>query len=364
MRSDDAYWLLFAHLGLPPNQATELLSVFGGPGAVFAASRQELANVSPGGARLHHRVREAERSTDLAEVCRLLERVEATVLAIDDAAYPPLLRTIHAPPPVLFVQGDAGALSAPAVCIVGSRRGSAYGMSVAHQLAADLVGAGLVVVSGLAVGIDSAAHGGALDGGGRTVGVLGCSLEVDYPRGSRDLKRRIVEAGALVSEFPPGTTPRPYTFPQRNRVVSGLSLGAIAVEAPEASGALITAQHALEQGREVMAVPGDITSGRNRGCHALLRDGATLVEAAEHVLAALDLPPRDVPQPPGPARPRADGLSPPEQSVLGVLGVDPSSVEALMGLTGLSPADINSCLMLLEMKGHARRLPGGRYVAA
>ena len=355
-----SFWMLFAKLGLTPIQARDLLSVFGGPRGVFQASRGELVAAARGAPRLHGKVREVERSTDLADMLRLLSEANARVVTLDDADYPSLLRDIHAPPPVLFAVGDIECLSAPCVAIVGSRSAGSYGKRIAEGIGSGLARAGITVLSGHAVGVDAAAHSGALEGGGKTGAVLGCSVDVWYPKQNRALREAIQESGVVLSEFAPTAEPRPWAFPQRNRIVSGLCQATVVVEAPERSGALITADLALEQGREVMAVPGSVHSGQSRGCHMLLRDGATVVESAEDVLAALGLP-KVTPARPGPAR---SDLSPPEQRVMSALDREGTLVETITQATGLPVEQVSSTLMLLEMKGCAQRLPGGRYASA
>ncbi len=224
------------------------------------------------------------------EAAQLLAR--ATLAGIEpirpeDERYPPLLRAIVDPPPVLWVQGAVKALQQPAVAIVGSRAASPYALEVADRLAGDLASRGLVVVSGLARGVDGAAHRGAVRAGGATIAVLGSGVDVVYPREHGDLAASICNGGALVSELGPGAPPLPEHFPLRNRLISGISFGVVVVEASDRSGSLITARCALEQGRDVMAVPGSILGGRNRGSHALLRDGAKVVETADDILEEL-----------------------------------------------------------------------------
>ena len=207
-----------------------------------------------------------------------------TVVPWSDARYPTALAAIADPPPVLWIRGDLDALRSWGVAIVGSRAGSAYAIDVGRELGSGLAQHGVTVVSGLARGVDSAAHRGALAVGGRTVGVLGSGVDIVYPPEHTGLARDVIRRGALVSELPPGTTPRPAYFPQRNRLISGLSRAVVVVEASKRSGSLITARLALEQGREVMAVPGNVLSGRNRGAHALLKDGAKVVEDVDDIL--------------------------------------------------------------------------------
>jgi DNA processing protein len=229
----------------------------------------------------------------------LLERARASCIAVircDDEAYPPLLRAIVDPPPVLWVRGARDALTRPAVAIVGSRAATPYALEVSARLAAELAARGVVVVSGLARGVDGAAHRGAVRAGGQTVAVLGSGPDVIYPREHAELATSLCENGALVSELGPGAPPLPEHFPLRNRLISGISLGVVVVEASEKSGSLITARCALEQGRDVMAVPGSVLGGRNRGSHALLKDGAKVVETADDILEGLGWPAGQAPK--------------------------------------------------------------------
>ena len=296
-----------------------------------------------------------------AEAGRALEdaaRAGISAISRDDPAYPPLLAAIPDPPLVLWIRGSPASLVAPAVAIVGSRAASAYGLEVAGRLAEDLGAAGAAVVSGLARGVDSAAHRGALAAGGRTVAVLGSGLRRVYPPEHGQLADTIAETGAVVTEWPPATPPRAPNFPARNRIISGLSLGVVVVEAAERSGSLITAGFALEQGREVMAVPGSVLTGRYRGGHALIRDGAAVVESAEDVIACLrDSPLRFV------NNPVAQTEAEPPHPVLSLL--DPGEAEdidTLAARSGLEPAQLLPRLLELELQGEVRRVPGGRFV--
>ena len=258
--------------------------------------------------------------------------------------YPQLLAAIPDPPPVLWVRGDADTevLSRPAVAIVGARACSSYGRSVARSLGRELAAAGLVVVSGLARGVDGEAHRGALDVGGTTVGVLGCGIDRDYPAAHRELARQIVEQGLIVSEYEAGIEPAPWRFPARNRIIAGLSFATVVVEARERSGALITADFALEDGREVMVVPGEITSTVSAGSNALLRLGATPVTAARDVLEAFGLEPRvNEPQHVGGVAGR----------MLELLGASPGSIDELARASRLTPADVAAALTELELSG-------------
>jgi DNA processing protein len=263
-----------------------------------------------------------------------------------DSAYPPLLRAIHDPPATLWLRGDAnpGVLAAPSVAIVGARACSGYGRSVARMLARELARAGAVVVSGLARGIDGEAHRGAIDGGGRTLAVLGCGIDRDYPAVHAELARRIVASGGLVvSEYEPGVEPAPWRFPARNRVIAGLSLATVVVEARERSGALITADFALDDGREVLAVPGEITSALSSGTNALLRLGATPVTCSADVLEAIGLAPDEAAVQP------ALGLE--QAAVLDALASGVVTVDELVRATGLDVGAVASALTGLELSG-------------
>ena len=256
--------------------------------------------------------------------------------------YPPLLRAIPDPPAVLWVRGDASPalLARPSVAIVGARACSSYGRSVARTLGRELAAAGLVVVSGMARGVDSEAHRGALDAGGVTVAVLGCGIDRDYPAAHRDLASRIVEAGLIVSEYEAGVEPAPWRFPARNRIIAGLCRATVVVEARERSGALITADFALEDGREVMVVPGEITSAVSAGSNALLRLGATPVTATADVLEAFGIEPSvEALEPPG-------GLA---GVLLEHLRDTPASIDELARATGVAPGEVAAGLIELEL---------------
>ena len=284
-------------------------------------------------------------------------RDDIRALAIDDAAYPAALRTIADPPPVLYVRGTVRPGDARAVAVVGTRRASAYGAQVARHLAGVLARNGVTVVSGLARGIDAAAHDAALLAGGRTLAVLGCGVDVTYPPEHRRLGERIVASGALLAEVPPGTPPLRFHFPRRNRLISGLCAGVVVVEGREDSGALITACAALEQGRDVFAVPGPIFDPRTAAPHGLLRDGAAPVTCAEDILDALGWPVERVAIPE--AVPRLDGE---EEQVFAHLDLTPQTPDAIAARSQLSAAAVARSLVALECRGLVMVLPGQRYV--
>ncbi len=286
-----------------------------------------------------------------------------SILRLQDAGYPKALRATFDPPPVLYVRGEIVREDVQAVAVVGSRHASAYGLSAAEAIARDLAFAGVTVVSGLAVGIDSAAHRGALAAGGRTIAVLGCGIDVAYPRRNQKLACEIAEQGAVVSEFCPGTPPEAWRFPRRNRIVAGLSLGVVVVEAGEKSGSLITARLGLEAGRDVFAVPGEIGLARTRGTHRLLREGAKLVECGADVLeeaAPWLLPASASGQPGSPGgEPSAEA-----RAVLDAFDGAVVHVDRLIARSGLGAARTLEILLDLELRGAVRHHPGMLYSRA
>lgn len=272
-------------------------------------------------------------------------------LTLPDAAYPPLLSAVPDPPPVLWVNGQLDPLRRLTIAIVGSRAATPHGLAMAARLSGDLASAGVVIVSGLARGIDSAAHRAALESRGRTVGVLGCGLDRIYPSENKDLAAAMARAGAVVSEFPAGVPPLPHHFPLRNRIISGLARAIVVVEAGEKSGALITASSALEQGRDVLVVPGASVGGRNRGGHQLIRDGARLVETADDILGELG----GAPAAPEPA----------EDSPLAHLPETVAfTVDDVAASSGEPPNLVLARLLDLELEGRIQRIEGGRFVRA
>lgn len=283
----------------------------------------------------------------------LPERMD--VVQWDDAGYPAPLRTIPSPPRTLYVRGRWREEDRISVAIVGARRASAYGVAVAEWLGRELARCGVTVVSGLARGIDAAAHRGALEGAGRTVAVLGCGLDVCYPPEHADLMSRIIDSGAVLSEFPPGTPPLRQHFPMRNRLISGLALGVVVVEGSEDSGALITADRALEQGREVFAVPGPIFARSSILPNRLLQQGARVVTKVEDILEELRLP---LPPPPDVRHDTPEGAA---GVVDAALTADPQHIDTLAVRCALPVATVARALLVLELRGLVRVLPGQRY---
>jgi DNA processing protein len=353
-----------------PMLARRLLAAFGSPQAVFDAPDAALGTLLKRGdiARLRQVPQELDAQWQATLAWLAADPLLATgrrsrfVLTLADAAYPRPLLEAADPPLLLFAQGDLGLLAQAAVAVVGSRHPSPQGQDNARAFAQALSQAGVTVVSGLAAGVDGAAHEGALQGGtGRTIAVVGTGLDRVYPAAHRALAERIGREGLLLSEFTLGTPPLAPNFPKRNRIVAALARGTLVVEAALQSGSLITARLAAEMGREVLAIPGSIHSPHARGCHALIKQGAKLVETAQDVLEELQLPAGGMlattsPQQDAPA-PGPDDADRPDP-VLAAMGYDPVSQEALCARTGWGAAELGAHLLELELMGHVARLPG------
>lgn len=354
--------------GVGPRTAPALLAAFGGdPDAIFAASHDELAvHVTPAQARAIRQAPSADTLRLVDATRRWLEQPGHAVLALGRPGYPDLLAHIPDPPLLLYIKGCARLLAGPALAIVGSRNASTQGKANAHAFAAALSGAGLAIVSGLALGVDTAAHEGALQGPGSTVAVIGTGPDLVYPARNRALSERIAALGCIVSEYPVGTPPLPSNFPKRNRIISGLAAGVLVVEAAAQSGSLITARQAAEQGREVFAIPGSIHAALSKGCHLLIREGAKLVDGAADVLEAMAYSPLAACGP-GPLQPQPQpdpdpaAIAPAEQDdLLAALGHDPLEPDTLLALVGGTPAELSTRLLMLELAGTVERLPGGK----
>ena len=373
------YWLGLGRIdGLGLRSAHKLIEHFGSPEAVYLASSRTLEScgLAP---RVAERVRAGGGLAEAEHEIAAAEKLGCRLVACSSNDYPSLLKQIADPPLVLYVHGDVGVLSQHAVAVVGTRRPTAYGNAVAQRLAADLARRQLMIVSGLARGIDSAAHRGALEGQGKTVAVLGCGLDVIYPRENKALAERILESGALISEFPLGTSPQPENFPIRNRIISGLALGAVIVEAAEYSGSLITARLASEQNREVYAVPGNITSAQSFGPNLLIKQGAKLVESWTDVIEEFPAAIRMQLMPaPMASESTGDGQTPAlfesgpnmvptlsgdQKAVYEALRPDQAVfVDSICGTVSLPQPRVLSALLELEMNGLIRQLPGKNFV--
>ncbi len=362
-RDELAAWLrLLESPGVGRESARRLLAAFGSPQAAVDASSAARREVVGRGAADGLATPPESFDALLAATLQWLVAAESGaprgVVTLGDAHYPPALLQTADPPLLLYTLGRVELLAAPSVAIVGSRNPTPQGRDNARAFASHLSKAGLTIVSGLALGIDGAAHEGALEGPGSTVAVVGTGLDRVYPARHRTLAHRIAREGLLVSEYPLGTPPLPENFPLRNRIIAGLARGTLVVEAALQSGSLITARLAAEAGREVFAIPGSIHSPLARGCHALIRQGAKLVETGQDVLEELRLdgtPARAEPAPP--ADDPAAATLPPD-ALLDAIGHDPVSLDALVARTGLSAAELGARLLELELEGRVSRLPG------
>jgi DNA processing protein len=359
MIEESFYWL---GLSLTPGVGTilfkRLLERFGSPEAVFRASVRELLQIEGLGEKVAAEIKKGPPENRVQKELQLVKEVGGFLLTLKDDAYPRRLKEIHDPPPVLYGRGELKREDELAVSIVGSRKTSPYGRVLAEKISRELVRHGIGVVSGMARGIDSVAHWGAISEGGRTIAVLGCGIDVIYPPENRTLFGKIIEKGAVLSEFPMGSLPEGGHFPKRNRIISGLSLGVVVIQASGGSGSLITANYALEQGREVFAVPANVGMEGSRGTNQLIKDGAKLVESSEDILEEIlpqwsrerDLVQRE--EPPGPV------FSQGEKRVLDLLGDAPLHIDVIIRESGLEPGKISSLLLDLELKGMIAQWPG------
>ncbi len=363
---EQRHWLTLARApGLGPATFGRLWRELASLDAIFSASRADLRRVGLSAdtvAYLGH-----PNTEHLAQDLSWLAQPNAHLVTWASAAYPTLLAELDDPPPVLFVLGDPGLLSRPQLAIVGSRNPTPSGGETALEFAQHLAVAGLVITSGLALGIDAAAHEGALAAERPTIAVAGTGLDRVYPARHRELAHRISQHGALVSEFPPGVGPQPGNFPRRNRIISGLSLGTLVVEAALRSGSLITARLASEQGREVFAIPGSIHNPLARGCNALIRQGAKLVECAADIIEELG-PLSQVTQVQRKLSAANDveafELDDDHARVLESLGYEPTAVDTVVERSGLTPEAVCSMLLVLELHGHVTTAAGGYYCRA
>lgn len=358
-------WLVLLHApGVGPRSFAQLLAQFGSPRAARRASRSALLALGCGAFAIDYLA--ADRWPEVERDLVWLADPDNHALTLHDPAYPPLLRQLSDAPPVLFVRGAVEVLGTPQLAIVGSRNPTPGGAETAYEFAAHLARAGLTITSGLALGIDAASHRGTLAADGVTIAVAATGLDRVYPASHRELAHDIVVRGALVSEFAPGTPPLPEHFPRRNRIISGLSLGTLVVEAALRSGSLITARHAAEQGREVFAIPGSIQNPLARGCHALIRQGAKLVETAKDIIeelgaladfntaaGAAQLSAVD------PSRPAS--IDPEYQKLIECMDFAPISIDQLVQRSGLTAEAVSSMLLIMELQGRVVAVAGGRY---
>ena len=374
---EERYWWIGLNCvpGVGSITSKRLIEAFGTPKHVFSASQGELQSVDGVGGELARRIATFPVEEVLEREVAAVERAGITLCTLHDEDYPPQLATLYDPPPVLYVRGALMASDALAIAVVGSRRPTAYGRSMAERLAGELASLGFTVVSGLARGIDGLAHQAALSAGGRTLAVYGNGIDLIFPSEHRSLADAIAERGALISEFPMGTPPVAHNFPRRNRIIAGLALGTVVVEAAAKSGSLITARCAMEQGREVFAVPGQVITGNSRGAHRLIKQGATLVEGVEDIIDALPLHFRAMleeaqaaegvsnsePEPASVLVPPAPRVSASERALLALIQEEPRPIDRMIEESGLAPSAVSGLLVQLELKGLVARGPDSCY---
>jgi DNA processing protein len=359
MTEDIFYWLA---LSLTPGVGSilfkRLLDRFKTPEAVFSAPMKELSKIEGLGEKVAREILNGPLEKEVEKELSLLGKVGGKIVTLKDEGYPKRLRDIYDPPALLYVRGEFRREDTLAIAIVGSRKTSPYGRWITEKIGQDLARHGVTVVSGMARGIDSVAHIGALQGGGRTIAVLGCGVDVIYPLENRNLFNQIIEHGAVLSEFPMGSPPEGGHFPRRNRIISGLSIGVVIVQAGSKSGSLITANYALEQGREVFAIPGNVGAQGSRGTNQLIKEGAKLVESSEDILEEI-LPQweREEETFPIPESPLPD-LTEEEKILYKLLGEMPLHIDTIIRESQLDPGKVSSFLLNLELKGLISQWPG------
>lgn len=354
-----AHWLvLHRTAGIGPSRLQQLLSVKGGLSDLFL-DKQPTPLLSTWLRRWHLLPWEPDWAGVQKDLDWLAQSAQHHILTITDSGYPPALKTISAPPPLLYVWGDIDVLSRAQLAMVGSRHPTVYGKKVAFSFAEALSKAGLVITSGLAQGIDAASHEGALNHSGLTIAVLGSGLDDIYPKRHQDLASKISKRGAVISEFPIGTGPKPAHFPRRNRLISGLSQGVFVVESTLKSGSLITANYALEQGREVFTIPGSIHSPLSKGCHQLIRQGAKCVDAVEHILEEMQFPPHQSTCLPSKQYTQKEKRPSEADHLLVYINEFCTSIDEIVDQTGLTPSVVSPMLLALELAGSIGSVPGG-----
>jgi DNA processing protein len=358
-------WVRLTRCGISSERLLSLLRIYGSPQAIFEADEDSLLCVE-GISEAHlSKLRKAKFDEGALKDVEKLNSIGGELITYFDERYPALLRQLPDAPIALYALGEMSTSEELLIAMVGTRRPSDYGRQVAYKLAYEIASSGGVIVSGMAIGIDGAVHHGALDAGGKTIAVLGCGVDVVYPRANSQLRERIIKSGALLSEFPLGVYPQAWHFPIRNRIISGMSLAVIVVEAPQGSGALLTADWALEQGREVLVVPGPITSPNFKGNHQLIKEGAQIVETAEDVFEALGIPKEEI-KPHAEVTPKAQlqrlpGLSPVELKILEVLSKGERHIDQIVRETAMPISEVSTALVQLEVRRLAKRGRGGLY---
>ncbi|MEI6206774.1 MAG: DNA-processing protein DprA [Desulfuromonadales bacterium] len=364
-RMEEFFWIgLKAVPGIGNVTFRRLLERYDTPEAALTASHSSLSDIRGVTPAIIEEICNGSWRRFAGEECLRLEASGARLVTFTSSDYPKSLFEIPDPPPFLYVKGELRSCEL-SIAIVGSRRATSYGLLTTGNLSGALAGHGVCVVSGMARGVDTAAHKGALQAGGRSIGVLGCGIDMVYPPENRKLFEEMAQKGCLVSEFPLGTLPLAENFPRRNRIISGLSRGVLVVEAAVKSGSLITAQYALEHGRDVFAVPGNVTFASSRGCNGLIKQGAKLVDCVEDILE--ELPAHDVTTADSPLfqkTTRSFSLTPKEAAIFELLSRSPLHIDDIIAQTELTAGVVSSMLLHLELKGAVLPLPGTHYAVA
>jgi DNA processing protein len=359
MAEEVFYWLALSLTpGIGSTLMRRLLDRFNTPEAVFHAPMKELSKIEGLGEKVAQEIRKGPLEKVVERELSLLREVGGRVITLKDEEYPKRLKDIYDPPALLYVRGELKKEDEFAISIVGSRKTTPYGRWFTEKVSQELARHGVTIVSGMARGIDSLAHWGAISGGGRTIAVLGCGVDVIYPSENRNLFAKMIDRGAILSEFPMRSPPEGGHFPRRNRIISGLSLGVVVVQASEKSGSLITAGYALEQGREVFAVPGNVGTESSRGTHRLIKEGAKLVESSEDILEEIlpqwrgereTTPKVEIPRP---------DLTEEEKVLYELLGETPLHIDVMIRESRMDPGKVSSLLLNLELKGMVSQWPG------
>ncbi len=357
------HWLTLSMIpGIGATRCQKLLKHFGSPQAILGANLDELQHVDGIGEYTARQIVSTRDKLDVEKEISRIKKQKVSIVTFSDDNYPVNLRSIFDPPIVLYVKGELLPEDRIAIAMVGTRRPTTYGKMVAEKMSRELAEREVSVVSGLARGIDTSAHKGALSCGGRTIAVLGCGIDICYPPENRALFDEISERGVVVSEFPMGTRPEKMNFPVRNRIISGLSLGVVIVEAGHRSGALITAECALEQGREVFAVPGNIFNLGTKGTHSLIKEGAKLVENCEDIIEEIRCLRDVLPVSPAIKCLREVKLSPEEERVYNLLSFEPIHIDLISKQSGLAINRVSPVLINLEIKGKIRQVAGKMFL--
>ena len=360
--TEKSLWISLSSIpGIGAQTFCQLLKAFGSPSNIYEANNQQLKEIVS--EKIAAEINKGINEDTLTDALNWLSQPNNHLVTLADPYYPKALLEITDPPPLLYAKGNLALLNQPSIAIVGSRNASVQGEKNAEAFAHGLCGYGLCIVSGLALGIDGAAHRGALSANGATIAVVGTGLDIVYPAKHRDLAHQIVERGLIVSEFALGTPSKPQNFPKRNRIISGLSLGCLVVEANLQSGSQITARLAAEQGREVFAIPGSIHSPMSKGCHQLIKQGAKLVDSLQDIVEELDLNKHVslITDDEVNHSDETDSKTATIHPILGLMGYEAITLENLVHLSCLTVSEVSSMLMLLELEGRVTSLPGGQY---